>query len=93
MSSLKERVFVIGANGKIGSGVVRGLVNKSIDTTAYVRDEQKAKDLFKDELNTGHLTIVVGTYLSVDVYTKAIQGHTRLFLLFARSNDNKPTFL
>ncbi|CAF4076699.1 unnamed protein product [Adineta steineri] len=74
MSSLKERVFVIGANGNIGSGVVRGLVKKNIDTTAYVRDEQKAKDLFKDELNTGHLNIVVGTYLSVDVYTKAIQG-------------------
>ncbi len=81
---------MIGASGDIGSGVVRGLIKKGVDTTAYVRNEQKAKDLFKDELNTGHLTIVVGTYSSVDIYTKAIQGHTRLFLLVA-DVFNKPT--
>jgi hypothetical protein len=89
MSSSKERVFVTSASGHIGSGIVRGLIKKGVDTTAYVRDEQKAKDLFKDELKTGHLTIVVGTYSSVDVYTKAIQGHTRLFILVAEVG--KPT--
>jgi len=83
MSTSKERVFVTGASGDIGSGIVRGLIKKKVDTTAYVRNEQKAKDLFKNELNTGHLTIVIGTYSTVDVYTKAIQGHTRLFLLVA----------
>jgi uncharacterized protein YbjT (DUF2867 family) len=57
MSSSKERVFVIGASGNIGIGVVRGLIKKGIDTTAYVRSEEKAKDLFKDELSTGHLAI------------------------------------
>jgi uncharacterized protein YbjT (DUF2867 family) len=91
MSSDKERVFVLGASGNIGKGVVRGLVKKVIHTTAYVRDEHKAKDLFKDELNTGYLTIVVGTYTSIDIYTKAIQGHTRLFLLVGLSNTDKPT--
>jgi uncharacterized protein YbjT (DUF2867 family) len=89
MSSNKERVFVTGATGYIGIGVVRGLIKKEVKTTAYVRDEQKAKNLFKDELKTGHLTIVVGTYKTVDVYTKAIQGHTRLFLLVA--DIGKPT--
>lgn len=83
MSSNKERVFVVGANGDIASGVVRSLIKKQVDTTAYVRDEQKAKDLFKDELESGYLTIVAGTYSSVDTFTKAIQGHTRLFLLVA----------
>ncbi len=83
-------MFVTGAGGHIGSELVRGLIKKGIDTTAYVRNEQKAKDLFKDELNTGHLTIVVGTYSSIDIYTKAIQGHTRLFLLVA-DVINKPT--
>jgi hypothetical protein len=87
MSSRNERVFVVGASGDIGSGVVRGLIKKGIDTTAYVRNEQKAKDLFKDELNSNHLTIVVGTYSSIDIYTKAIQGHTRLFLLIADVTD------
>jgi NAD(P)-dependent dehydrogenase (short-subunit alcohol dehydrogenase family) len=81
MSSNNERVFVVGASGNIGSEVVRGLIKKEIDTTAYVRDESKAKDLFKDELLTGHLTIVVGTYASIDVFKRAIQGHTRLFIL------------
>jgi hypothetical protein len=83
MSSNEERVFITGASGDIGSGIIRGLIKKGVNTTAYVRNEEKAKDLFKEELNTGHLTIVVGTYSSVDIYTKAIQGHTRLFLLVA----------
>jgi uncharacterized protein YbjT (DUF2867 family) len=87
MSSSKERVFVIGASGNIGSGAVRGLIKKGVKTTAYVRNEQKAKDLFKDELKTGHLSIVVGTYLSVDIYKKAIQRHTRLFLLVGDVRD------
>ena len=90
MSASKEHVFVTGASGGIGSGVVRGLIKNGINTTAYVRNEQKAKDLFKDELNTGRLTIVVGTYSSVDVYTKAIQGHTRLFLLVGDVGSSKP---
>jgi hypothetical protein len=87
MASSKERVFVIGASGHIGSGVVRGLIKKGVQTTAYVRNEQKAKDLFKDELKTGHLSIVVGTYSSVDIYKKAIRSHTRLFLLVGDVRD------
>ena len=83
-------MFVIGGSGNIGAGAVHGLVAKGVDTTVYVRDEKKAKDLFKDELNTKHLTIVVGTYSSFDTYTKAIQGHTRLFLLVA-DVDTNPT--
>ncbi|UJR06800.1 hypothetical protein I4U23_011087 [Adineta vaga] len=90
MSSIRERVFVTGASGNIGSGVVRGLVKKGIDTTAFVRDEQKAINLFKDELNTGHLNIVIGDYSSIEAFTKGIQGHTRLFLLFAGTHS-KPT--
>jgi hypothetical protein len=89
MLSSKERVFVIGATGDVGSGVVIGLVKKRVHTTAYVRNEQKAKDLFKDELNTDYLTLAIGTYSTIEVYKKAIQGHTRLFLLVA-DVINKP---
>ena len=53
----RERVFVVGATGEIGSGVVRGLVKNDVNATAYVRDERKAQDLFGDELNSGHLSI------------------------------------
>ena len=35
-------------------------------------DGQKAKDLFKDELQTDHLTLIVGDYSTIDTYTKAI---------------------
>jgi nucleoside-diphosphate-sugar epimerase len=92
MSASKEHVFVTAATGYIGSDVVRGLVKKGINTTAYVRDEKKAKDLFTDELKTGHLTITVGDYTTIDAYTKAIQGHTRLFLLVV-AVDDKPTLM
>lgn len=85
MSSTQENVFVTGATGNIGSEVVRNLVKKGINATAYVRDENKANDLFKNELNTDYLKIVVGTYTTIDVFTEAIQGHTRLFLLFSAS--------
>jgi NAD(P)-dependent dehydrogenase (short-subunit alcohol dehydrogenase family) len=89
MSANNERVFVVGASGNIGTEAVRGLVSKGINTTAYVRDEQKAKDLFKDELLTAHLTIVVGTYTSIDIFTKAIQEHTRLFMVIV-ADRKKP---
>ncbi|CAF3687346.1 unnamed protein product [Adineta steineri] len=90
MSSTKERVFVTGATGNIGTGIVRSLVKQGIDTTAYVRDEQKSKDLFKEELTTGHLNLAIGSFSSIDVFTKAIQGHTRFFLLYA-AHDSKPS--
>lgn len=90
MSSDCERVYVIGASGEVGSGVVRGLIKKGIKTTAYVRNETKANNLFKDELATGFLSIVVGTYISTDVYRKTIQGHTRMFLLVV-GDSYKPT--
>jgi hypothetical protein len=48
MSTSKECVFVTAATRLIGNDVVRDLVKKGIDTTAYVRDEHKAKDLFKE---------------------------------------------
>ena len=86
----EERVFVVGATGGIGSGVVRGLVKKGIKTTAYVRDEKKGRDLFAEELKSGHLSIVVGDYASIDVFGKAIEGHSRLFLL-ATVDIRKPT--
>ena len=81
MSSISERVFVVGATGNIGSGVVRGLVKKGVTTTAFVRDENKGRDLFAAELKSGHLSFAVGDYSSIDGFSKAIEGHTRLFLL------------
>jgi uncharacterized protein YbjT (DUF2867 family) len=70
MSTSKEHVFATGASETMGSDVVRGLIQKGIHTSAYVQNEQKARDSFKNELNTGHLTIVIVTYSSVNISTK-----------------------
>jgi len=48
MSSSKEHVFVIRVSEDIGNGIIRGLIQKGVDTAAYVRNEQKARDLFKE---------------------------------------------
>ena len=81
MSTNEENVFIVGATGNIGSGIVRNLVKKGVKTTAYVRDERKGRELFAAELQSGHLSFAVGDYSSVEEYSKAIEGHTRLFLL------------
>lgn len=81
MSTLTERIFVIGATGEIGSRVVKTLVRKGIQTTAYIRDEIKAKELFADEIHSNCLQFVIGDYSTIDVYKNSIEGHSRLFLL------------
>jgi hypothetical protein len=48
MSSSKEHVFVIRVSEDIGNGIIRGLIQKGVDMAAYVRNEQKARDLFKE---------------------------------------------
>jgi nucleoside-diphosphate-sugar epimerase len=91
MSASQEKIFVVGASGIIGSGVVCGLIKNGIETTAYIRSEQKAKDLFKDELKTSHLTIAVGDYTTIDAYLKRFEViYRRLFLLVGHTGS-KPT--
>jgi nucleoside-diphosphate-sugar epimerase len=92
MSSAEERVFVIGASGEIGSGVVRGLVSKGVKTTAYARNATKTNDLFKAELTTGLLNIVIGDYSTPNVYEEAIKGHTRLYILLV-GDFSKPALM
>ncbi|CAF1612017.1 unnamed protein product, partial [Rotaria magnacalcarata] len=61
---------------------------KGVETTAYVRNE-KARELFKDELATGLLSSIVGTYTSIGIYARTIEGHDRLFILVC-GGVNKP---
>jgi hypothetical protein len=81
MSVSAENIFVIGATGGVGSRVVQGLIKKGVKTTAYARNEAKAKDLFKAELATGLLRIVIGDYSTLNAFETNIKGHTRLFIL------------
>ncbi|CAF4423651.1 unnamed protein product, partial [Rotaria magnacalcarata] len=67
---------------------IHDLVRKGVETTAYVRNE-KARELFKDELATGLLSSIVGTYTSIGIYARTIEGHDRLFILVC-GGVNKP---
>ena len=90
MEAEVDRIFVVGASGDIGHGVVTGLVEKGIYTTAYVRDESKAKNIFSREINTGYLKLVIGDYSTMNVFSETIEGHTRLFILIF-ADPIKPT--
>lgn len=85
-----DRVFVLGASGNVGSSVISGLIIQGIETTAYVRNRTKATQLFTNEIATGLLSIIVGTYESIEIYRNAIRGHDRLFMLII-GDVNKPT--
>jgi len=77
----KDQIFVTGATGHIGATLVRGLIKSSVRTTAYVRDEGKARTMFGNELKSGLLTLAIGDFSNVESFKTAIAGHTRLFLL------------
>jgi hypothetical protein len=67
------------------------LIKKGVGTAVYVRNEQNVKDLFKNELNSGHLTRAASTYSFDNTCTKAIQRHTRLFFLVGETIDKPVT--
>jgi len=41
-----DKVLVMGATGNIGSQTFRTLIEAGVTTTAYIRDEQKARQIF-----------------------------------------------
>jgi uncharacterized protein YbjT (DUF2867 family) len=73
-----SKVFVLGATGQLGSAVVKGLVEKNVSVTAYVRDASKSEKLFGQP---AHLNVVQGSYDDLDVFRAAVAGHERLFLM------------
>ncbi|KAH8554222.1 hypothetical protein BGW37DRAFT_483874 [Umbelopsis sp. PMI_123] len=77
-----SKVLVIGASGQLGGAVVKGLLEKNIPVTAYVRDANKTAALFGESDN---LTIVQGGYNDLDNFKAAVAGHERLFLMVQAS--------
>ncbi|KAK9695502.1 hypothetical protein K7432_012925 [Basidiobolus ranarum] len=75
-----EKIYVIGATGKIGQEVVRGRLSNGIPTTVFARREEKHRRLFGE---SEHLSFVQGDYQNMDGFRRTIKGHTRLFLLIS----------
>ncbi|KAI8331867.1 hypothetical protein BC941DRAFT_403153 [Chlamydoabsidia padenii] len=75
-----DKVYVIGATGNIGIKVVTNLLAQGISTTIFVRNVEKSRALFKDNI---HLTLVEGDYTNLLAFKSSIAGHSRLFLLIA----------
>ncbi|KAJ2961762.1 hypothetical protein NQZ79_g2972 [Umbelopsis isabellina] len=89
---MSDRVFLTGATGNIGKKVVEELAKNNVQTTVYARDVEKASKLFP---NASSLTFVQGDYDTIDAFSKAIVGHSRLFLLvtdLSRMADIKVKF-
>ncbi|KAJ8659894.1 hypothetical protein O0I10_004487 [Lichtheimia ornata] len=72
---MTERVFVIGGTGNIGERVVRQLLENNVQVTLYTRSPTKAQAMFPNA------TIVQGDYEDLQPLGRALEGHTRLFLL------------
>ncbi|KAI8142125.1 hypothetical protein BJV82DRAFT_615634 [Fennellomyces sp. T-0311] len=68
-----SRVFVIGGTGKIGSVVVKELVDSGAQVTVYARSPEKVQQ--------PQVNVVQGDYSDLSPLRNAIGGHDRLFLL------------
>ncbi|KAI8583517.1 hypothetical protein K450DRAFT_296856 [Umbelopsis ramanniana AG] len=79
-----SKVFVLGATGQLGAAVVKGLLEKNVSVTAYVRDASKAEKMFSKSSN---LNVVQGDYDDLDVFKAAVTGHERLFLMVQSFTD------
>ncbi|KAG1050194.1 hypothetical protein G6F43_007513 [Rhizopus delemar] len=79
MTSVSERVFIVGGTGNVGAKTVRELIDKKIPVTLYARTPEKVHGMFKSEL----VKVVQGDYEDLSPLKEGLRGHTRLFLLIA----------
>ena len=79
-------ILVTGANGQLGTAVVRNLLEKTPSTqiAALVRDESKASALKQKGVN-----IRVGNYDDLASLDRAMQGIERVLLIAGTNEDNR----
>ena len=73
------RVFVVGGTGKIGSVVVKELLERGAQVTVYARSPEKVQE--------PKVNVVQGDYSDLTPLKKAVGGHDRLFLLVVQVPD------
>ncbi|KAI8142129.1 hypothetical protein BJV82DRAFT_714207 [Fennellomyces sp. T-0311] len=74
-----SRVFVVGGTGKVGSTVVRELLNCGAQVTVYARSPEKVQQ--------PQVNVVQGDYNDLTSFRNGIVGHDRLFLLVIHMPD------
>jgi uncharacterized protein YbjT (DUF2867 family) len=77
------KVLVIGATGFIGSHLVKRLIESGVETTVFARNEEKTRELFSKEFETGLLRFEKGDLDDSEAFSKIVGGHTRLLMLVA----------
>ena len=96
----QDRIFVIGATGKIGSAVVQELLRNDAQITIYARSREKViKQLSLMSTNNNYdkiknkATIVQGGFDNLIPFENSITGHTRMFLLIADIPKQRETLI
>ncbi len=79
---MTSTVFVTGATGNVGSGVVAGLLEKNVTVRALVHSEEKAQPL-RDQ----GVEVFVGDFTNGDLLDQAIAGADKVFSLTPPNPD------
>ncbi|KAI9498590.1 hypothetical protein BDB00DRAFT_391976 [Zychaea mexicana] len=75
-----DRIYLLGATGRIGSVILPELIKAGVQVTVYARSPAKVP-------KAENITIVQGDYDDLTPFENSIAGHTRLFLLVADRED------
>ncbi|KAF7732771.1 hypothetical protein EC973_000043 [Apophysomyces ossiformis] len=85
MSQAKERVYVIGGTGNVGTKTVQDLIANHIPTTLYARNPSKVASLFPNGKDL--IQVVQGDLSNLTPLEHSLAGHTRLFLLVSNQGQ------
>lgn len=80
------KAFVAGATGETGRRIVQQLVDRGIEVRAFVRDEEKAKQILPEGVE-----IVTGDVLRVESLKTALSGCTVIFCATGAKPSLDPT--
>ncbi|KAG2226958.1 hypothetical protein INT45_006365 [Circinella minor] len=76
----KERIYILGGTGRIGSVIIPELIKVGVQITVYARSPEKVS-------KADNVTVIQGDYNDLTPFENSIAGHTRLFLLVADCED------
>ncbi|CAO3656546.1 unnamed protein product [Mucor fragilis] len=76
----KERIYIIGGTGSIGSKTVQDLLANQVPVTLYARDPSKVATMFP-QADNDLLKVVQGDFQDLSPIKESVKGHSRLYLI------------